>query len=249
MIIISCMTDVYAGVALSTEKIESDIMLLPPRVPENQPLVSIHLICYSYFFYGTMQAVGAFYLYFLYMSERGPLGVVASPIPIDDDGKLQFPVGYLPHQLIRAWNWGSNKGNLGEDERKASSVASSVFFVALIVAQWGHLVSVRRKSPYFSDSILDLRKQGGSLSSRFIAELQQSLPLPSILAAIILSATTANIFNEIPFLQKYCGTGSVPARYWGIAIGFSICWFFVGEIRKWVIILYPKSCISKSLNW
>ena len=41
------------------------------------------------------------------------------------------------------------------------------------------------------------------------------------------------------------GTSSVSGRYWGIAIGLSICIFIIGEMRKWIIYLYPKSYLSR----
>jgi hypothetical protein len=120
-----------------------------------------------------------------------------------------------------------------------------VFFVTLIVSQWGHLLSVRRKSPYFYQSILDTEKQGGWMIVRIWRELLSSPPRAPLVIAIILSALTANFFNEIPALQTACGTGSVPSKYWGIAIGFSVGIFFVAEIRKWIILTFPNSIIVK----
>ena len=51
--------------------------------------------------------------------------------------------------------------------------ASSVFFIVLIVCQWGHLISIRRRSPYFSDAIMGVSAEettggaaGGASSSK-----------------------------------------------------------------------------------
>ena len=52
MIVISCMTDVYAGVALTKETPERSIMDEKPRDPVQQPLVTLSLVAYSYLFYG-----------------------------------------------------------------------------------------------------------------------------------------------------------------------------------------------------
>jgi sodium/potassium-transporting ATPase subunit alpha len=213
MIIISCMTDVYAGVALTHEAPETSLMLDKPRNPKKTPLVSAALVMYAYLFYGTLQSVGSFFVYFLYMSERGPHSA-PNPIPADDDGTRVFPAGYLPLQLIGAWNFGLNAGNLGADEAAAATVASSCFFVALITAQWGHLISIRRKTPYFYDSIMNTTGAAASFPIRFLREVMTSPPKLSIVAAIILSALTVNFFNEVPTVQVSCGTGSVPARYW-----------------------------------
>lgn len=243
MIIISCMTDVYAGVALTCEPPETSIMKEKPRDTKNSRLATFKLIGYSYFFYGNMGSFGAFFNYFHYMANRGPMNV-PTPVPSDDNGTLSFPSGYSPSQLLFAWNWGSNSNNLGADETNAANIASSVFFVALIVSQMGHLLSIRRKSPYFSDAIMGTG--GGGVAARVCAELKESIPRYEIVLAMCLSALTANFFIEIPLLQNACGTGSVPALYWGMAFGWSALWFMLGEIRKWIILLFPNSWVAKT---
>lgn len=240
MIIISCMTDVYGGVALMWESPESALMLQSPRNRETQPLVTSVLVAYSYLFYGTLEAIAAFSTYFIYMANRGPTNVVADPIPSDDNGNLNFPAGYTMSQLLFAWNWGSNSGNLGRDTMLAGNVGSFVFFVVLIVCQWGHLCSVRRSMPYLSDAILNIRNEPKPLSSRIIAELSTWRPNLRVLAAISFSALTAVLFTETPAIQASCGTGSVPPVYWGIAIAFSFGIFVLAEIRKWLLVLYPR---------
>jgi sodium/potassium-transporting ATPase subunit alpha len=260
MIIISCMTDVFAGIALTREPSEKTIMLDQPRDLKMQPLVDIRLILYSYLFYGTLQSVGAFYMYFIYMAERGPTRAVPSPVPADDDGFRTFPAGYRSSQLINAWNWGSASSDspLGIDEANASNVASSVFFVTLVVAQWGHLISIRRKTPYFSDSILRRAYTTSSTSNqpdhtsiwmRMWRELLDCPPRPPVVAAIICSGATAVFFTEVPIVQVSCGTGSVAPRYWGMAIGWSLLWFVVAEIRKWIILLFPDSWFVRLIRW
>lgn len=239
MIIISCMTDVYAGVALTRETSEFAIMTLPPRNPVKQPLVSWSLIAYAYLFYGTMASVASFVVYFVYMYQRGPRDV-PNPIPSDDTGELAFPAGYTPNQLLFAWNWGSNANNLGADNLQAAISASSVFFVVLAVTQWGHLVSIRRSTPYFSDSIMDTHKKGGSVWGRLYEELLASTPKPEIVLAIVASMLTVVFFTEVPIVQTSCGTDHVHIKFWGLAIGFSVVLFFVGEARKWTVLLTGK---------
>ena len=214
MIIICCMTDVYAGVALTRETAEASMMTLPPRNLKTEPLVPWSLISYSYLFYGTLESIAAFAAYFMYMSGRGP-HIVPNPVPADDDGTRTFPAGYPPEELIFAWNWqndaasnsGSATGNLGMDNTKASITASSVFFIVLIVCQWGHLVSVRRHSPYFSDSILDTRRNGGSLWSRLKDEILQSTPKPSIVVVILAVSNFCLYMNVFKLAWIVTGGG------------------------------------------
>ena len=100
MIIISTITDVYAGVALTREPSEHFIMHEPPRDPAKQYLVDLTLVAYSYLIVGNLESVIAFFIYFLYMSNRGPSTGLPRNLPADDDGQRQFPTAYEPHQLI-----------------------------------------------------------------------------------------------------------------------------------------------------
>lgn len=187
------MTDVYAGIALTRETSEVSLMSLPPRDLKKEPLVRWQLIAYSYLFYGTLESIVSSVAYIMYMNSRGP-HMVPNPVPADDRGDGSFPAGYSPLQLVFAWNWGVDAqtddyqmqtGNLGTDnDVNASLTASSVFFfiVLIVVCQWGHLISVRRSSPYFSDCILDTQKRGGSLLYRLKMELMETTPkLPIVL--------------------------------------------------------------------
>ena len=90
-----CATDVFAGIALTYEPAESSILAEPPRDLRTSNLVDLKLIGYSYLFYGTVQSIGSFIIYFMYMNERG-VHDVPSPIPLDDDGSRTFPAGSVP---------------------------------------------------------------------------------------------------------------------------------------------------------
>lgn len=115
MIVISCATDVFAGIALINEPAEKGIMLEKPRDLKNTRLVTVGMIIYSYLFYGTIESIGSFINYFLYMSERGPLNVITGPLPSMYNGNATFPIGYKPQQLIEAWTFGTDDGDLSAD--------------------------------------------------------------------------------------------------------------------------------------
>jgi hypothetical protein len=104
----------------------------------------------------------------------------------------------------------------------------------------GHLVSIRRRTPYFSEL----------LSAKTPAERTRMLraaltPRWQILLAWVGALTAAVIFNEIPALQVPCGTASVPAEYWFMAFAWSIACFCVGEVRKWIIFVYPRGWLAR----
>jgi sodium/potassium-transporting ATPase subunit alpha len=77
-------------------------------------------------------------------------------------------------------------------------------------------------------------------------ELLDSKPRVPIILAWMGALLILMIFTEIPAVQAACYTGSVPGKYWGIAIGWSILIVFLNEIRKWIVLLYPDSLIGKT---
>lgn len=250
MIIICAFTDVCGGVALMYEAPPESIMSSPPRDIKNKRLLDWQIILYSYMFYANMMSVGAFYNYFHYMYYRGPVGGVPTPVPVDDEGDRQFPAGYSPEQLLGAWNWGLNEGELGEDEVAAANVASTVFFVALVTAQMFHLLSVRRKTPYFCDSILGTGKYTADERPVALRLWDEMCDIPRniqthIIAAWVGSGLIAVVVSYGPLFNQYCGTGPVPALYWGMGYGWALLWFVMGEIRKWLFILFPNSTFAK----
>ena len=243
MIVICLMSDTAAGIALMCEAPEKSLMNESPRKISNH-LVSWKLIAYSYLFMGNIQSIAAFYNYFTYMSERGPIAA-PDPLPIDDAinqpySSLGFPIGYTPSQLVGAWTWATGTGSLSADQISAAATGSSVFYTTLVVCQIGHLISIRRRTPYFSAAILNTNHSTDSLFIRLYKELLDSRPPLPIVYAVLFALCTANFWNEVPVIQESIGTGSVSGRYWGIAIGFSFICFLASEIRKWLIILLPQ---------
>ena len=71
----------------------------------------------------------------------------------------------------------------------------------------------------------------------------------TVVCAWIGSVVTALIFTQVEFINRTCGTGPVPAKYWGYAFAWSIAIFCVGECRKWLFHLYPESALAKRLAW
>ena len=94
-------------------------------------------------------------------------------------------------------------GDMYNDESAAITSASSVFFTVLVVAQMGHLLSVRRKIPYFADACVP----GLSPRERAQRILRGFKPRFSIVCAWVVSVITMNALNEGPALQSLCGTG------------------------------------------
>ena len=241
MIVVCVLSDTYAAVALICELPQKSLMLEKPRNLQTQPLTSYRSFLYSYLFVGNIQALSAFYNYFIYMSHRGPLHTAPDFLPSDDYSGRSYPIGYLPSQLIGAWNWASGSGDLATDQISASSVGSSVYYTTLVLAQIAHFISIRRSTPYFSDAIMNTAKSAEPMWRRVWNEFIASTPPLPVTAAIIGAIITCNFWNEATFLQSSCSTGSVPGENWGIGIGFGVIVFCCLEARKWYLLLVPTS--------
>jgi Cation transporting ATPase, C-terminus len=111
------------------------------------------------------------------------------------------------------------------------------------------LLSIRSKTPYYAAVITGTGIYSNlSPWSRFQLAVKRTRPLARVVAAWAAALLTALIITEVPALQQFCGTQHVPAVHWGYAIGWSVTWFVVAEARKWLIYLYPNSCIDRT-DW
>ncbi len=233
IIVISCLTGVYNGVALMMEPPDSDLMHQLPRDTHTYHLVDLRLLCYSFLFYGNMVAVGAFYNYFDYMANRG-------------DG-AGLPADYRGSELLFNWErwmrWSQDIDSpVGRDQYAAAKQGSSVYFMTVVVAQMGHLLSIRRKTPYFYAAATCAAPCWPR------SDWWRDVRWP-VVVAWVASVATVLFFNEIPVFQQYCNTASVPARQWGLAVGWSALWFAIAEIRKWVVTLFPNSFVGRLISW
>lgn len=68
---IDLLTDMMPAISLAYEKAESDIMLRPPRNPLRDRLVNRKLYFLAYGNLGMLEALGAFFVYFVVMAEHG----------------------------------------------------------------------------------------------------------------------------------------------------------------------------------
>jgi len=69
-----------------------------------------------------------------------------------------------------------------------------------------------------------------------------------IFLACAASLLTAVFFTEIKVCQDTFQTRHVEAKYWFVSVCFAIILFFLGEMRKWIMELWPRGIIAK-LAW
>ncbi|ANB11344.1 Ca(2+)/Mn(2+)-transporting P-type ATPase PMR1 [Sugiyamaella lignohabitans] len=210
MIIICVFTDLFQCLSLVMEKEEFDLLSLPPRNHKKDHLINFKIYLQSYLFIGIMETIIAHSMFFFYMWKY-------AHIPMRD---LFFAFekysegfhGYTQAELV-AFN------NTGQ----------CVYFVTLVILQWGNLLSVRnrRQSIFQADPIRKERRN------------------PFLFVGALLGLITAIFVTEVPGLQSLFGTTPVPIEFWLIPIPLALSILAVDEIRKALVRSFPNSLIAK----
>ncbi|RAL15920.1 cation-translocating P-type ATPase [Aspergillus homomorphus CBS 101889] len=210
MIIICVFTDLFLSLSLIMEKEEFDLLSLPPRNHKTDHLINLKIYGQSYLFIGVIEAVCAHAMFFLYMYKK-------AGIPF--------------HALIFAFGKYSD-GFYGYSEAELThfnAVGQSVYFVSLVIMQWGNILSVRNKR-------LSL------LQADPIRKKQRNLWLP---LAMLVSLAIAVFVTEEPGLQSLFSTASIPLEFWFIPLGLAAGVLAMDEGRKVVVRMFPRSVVAK----
>jgi magnesium-transporting ATPase (P-type) len=219
VVLVSCVTNLFGAVALMCETAETELMQRTPRNTVSERLVDGRLILYS-FAYGSLMAVGGFFNYFAYLLLRG-----------NDPGAI----------LFTWWEWELwHSTPTKEDEFVTWKTVSTVYMVTIVVAQMAHLVSIRRKRPYFYSEVMGA-VEGLCRCSACVSHWPTTY-------AILGSAIILVVFLYVPLFNAYCRTAPVSPDFWGLAVAWAVLWFVLAEVRKWVIALYPHSWVGR-LAW
>lgn len=205
MIMICVFTDLFISLSLIMEKEEFNLLEMPPRRPEKDHLINLRIYGQSYLFVGVMEAFSAHAMFFLYMWK-------AAGIPFNDlifafEGYTAGFHGYSQAQLTHFNN-----------------VGQCVYFVSLVIMQWGNILSVRNKrmSILQADPIRPARRN------------------PWLPLAMLISLLIAIFVTEVPGLQSLFGTASVPIHYWFIPFGLALGILVIDELRKVLVRLFPR---------
>ncbi|KAI9095264.1 hypothetical protein DFS34DRAFT_595321 [Phlyctochytrium arcticum] len=210
MIIICVFTDLFLCLSLIMEREEFDLLSLPPRSHKKDHLINFKIYIQSYLFIGTMMAVTAHAMFFLYFWRYA--GIPASALFFAFQDYTEGFYGYTQDQL-----------------NNFNSVGQSVYFVTLVILQWGNLLSVRNKRLSIVQAD-PFRKQRRNLWP--------------FLAAVV-AAGIALMVTEIPAIQSVFLTASVPIEFWFIPLPLALGILFMDEIRKLVVRNFPTSFVAK----
>ena len=204
MLVICLITDILGSVGMVYEYPESDIMKRKPRNASVDRLISFTGILKVYIQIGLLQSIIAFFMYFYTMAQYGVDGT----------------------QLLGAFeNWTNNGTFAGVDlntRNEALTVASTAFFVSLVMTQLINLLTVRTTYQSF-------------FKQKF---------RPTLLLFMLGEIIVVVLFCYIPPLQPYFQTANVNWYNFAYPLGMGLSIFIVDEIKKLLFRRYPNSCVK-----
>ncbi|KAG6852416.1 hypothetical protein C0991_012198 [Blastosporella zonata] len=213
MIIICCFTDLAPCLSLIMEKEEFDLLTLAPRNHKKDHLINLKIYTQAYFFIGVLETFTAHAMFFLYMYKYAGIPVHALFFAFE-----KYSEGFYGYTVEELTNF--------------NAVGQSVYFVTVVILQWGNLLSVRNKrlSILQADPIRAKRRN------------------PWIVVGALIAFAIAIFVTEVPGIQRLFGTGSVPIEFWLIPLPLALGILFMDEIRKLLVRSFPKGPIAK-ISW
>lgn len=206
MIIICCLTDCVAAITLAYEAPELNLLLKKPRSITGERLVDMKLFGHSYFTIGTFYSFTSMLVSFLYFRDNG-----------------------IPFSALTL-SYGSTPSIDPEHLSSVSNVASSIYFINLVVMQFFNLMAVRTRYLSIFQHSPVLNKATQNYLSFF---------------AIAFALGVTFFFNYIPWFNTTLGTAHVPAKYYFIAVGWGAVVLLYDEGRKAINRRYPKGPLAK----
>jgi len=216
MIIICCFTDSFPCTALVMEQEEFDLLAQPPRNAKKEHLITAKIYLQSYVFIGSVMTFFSEMLFFLYLKEYTGLAFQDLVFTYSNIDYSKLHPGITPEQFN---NYYVNTGQC-------------VTFVALVIMQWGNVLSIRnrRMSILQADPIREKRRNLWLFLGMFC----------SLAVAILVTETVA--------INKVMLTNPVPIKYWLLPIPCAFAVLLLDEIRKLLARSFPKSIFAK-LAW
>lgn len=209
MIYICVLTDIMPSLSMVYETAESNIMKLPPRDVQRDHLVDWRLLVNAYLYTGIMECLAAFVMYFWYMKAYGGFNVGDLLLVFDS-----YSDGFM----------GKTQYELNE----LLCTAQTVYFVALVMVQFGNLVSCRTNSR-------SLFQHNPFTAAHRNWQVPIGMACSLILAILIVF---------IPPFNWWFNTRIIPAQFWFAPLAFSAAIFCVDELRKFLIRKYPTGPLA-----
>ncbi|KAF5133337.1 Potassium-transporting ATPase alpha chain 2 [Metarhizium anisopliae] len=210
MIIICVFTDLFLSLSLIMEREEFDLLSLPPRNHKRDHLITLKIYVQAYLFTGFMETITAHSMFFFYYWKEA--GIPVSSLFFAFEKYTDGFYGYTEDQLTHF-----------------NAVGQSVYFVTLVILQWGNILAVRnrRLSIVQADPITEKRRN------------------PWLILSMVISLAIAIFVTEVPGIQSLFGTASVPIEFWLIPLPLAVGILCMDEIRKLVVRLFPNGPVAK----
>ncbi|KAG0301421.1 hypothetical protein BGZ98_008370 [Dissophora globulifera] len=213
MIIICCFTDSFPCTALVMEQEEFDLMALPPRNAKKEHLITSKIYLQSYIFMGSVMSVLAHVMFFTYIYEYTGLSF----------RDLVFSFGNIDYSKLKPGITPSDFNNFYVNSGQC------VYFVALVIMQWGNVLSIRNR-------------RMSILQADPIREKRRNLWL---FLGMLCSFATAILVTETPAINNVMLTNPVPIKYWLLSIPCGVGVLLLDETRKLIVRSFPNSIIAK----
>jgi len=210
MIIICVFTDLFLSLSLIMEKEEFDLLSLPPRNHKRDHLINFRIYAQAYLFMGFMETITAHSMFFLYMWKYAR--IPASSLFFAFENYTEGFYGYTTEEL-----------------QHFNTTGQCVYFVTLVILQWGNILSVRnrRLSIVQADPIRKKRRN------------------PWLLLSMAISLAIAIFVTEVPGIQTLFVTAPVPIEFWLIPIPLALGILCMDELRKLAVRLFPRGPIAR----
>ncbi|KAF7727226.1 hypothetical protein EC973_007924 [Apophysomyces ossiformis] len=211
MIVICVFTDLMPSMALMMEKPEAGLLQRPPRRPKKDRLVNFKLLLQAYGFIGLMEMLTSMFNCYLFLSMNGlpPSAVFLSFSALTDAG------GYM--------------GKTADEITALVNTAQSVYFVNLVICQWGNVLSTRTRRL----SLVQANPLWGPNRNLYL------------FGAMLASLSIALIILYVPVFNVYLGTSPIPVKFWFIPFGWAAMIMVADETRKYLARTYPNSLFGR----
>jgi len=210
MIIICVFTDLFLSLSLIMEKEEFDLLSLPPRNHKKDHLINFKIYAQAYLFTGVMETICAHSMLFLYMWKYAHIPI--SSLFFAFESYTEGFYGYTEEQLVHF-----------------NAVGQSVYFVTLVILQWGNVLSVRNKR----------------LSILVADPFRKARRNPWLILSALISLSIAIFVTEVPGIQSLFGMAKVPVEFWLYPVPLAVGILCMDEGRKAIVRGFPNSLVAK----
>ncbi|RKO93204.1 hypothetical protein BDK51DRAFT_1972, partial [Blyttiomyces helicus] len=221
--------DVPMSICLMFEKSEADLMRRKPRNARTDRLTDWRFFVQVYLFVGLFGWMSAMGMWFLYWAKDA-VNSNGQHISLGISDLLfayeKWPTNTSDTVAVWPLGYGMDAADLSTN----ANIGSSIFYVAMVIFQFGALLATRNRR----------------------VSLFQSNPLWGprqnlwILFGYVTTICVAIINLYVTGIQTEFGSAPIPTKYWFIPFGFAGAILACDEVRKLIVRVYPNSIVAKA---